>query len=651
MIQISFLNLVYCFFFNNTVGNKLSNKNKEKHNLPEGFWKRINEFAKPFYSLMALSLILNIIFSTFSALTIAIIKPLINVLNSKKEVEAAVKKVTEPGFFGDIKIWLEGLKESFNDSILNVVQNPDSIEATLFNMSLLIITLFLVKNLFKYFGSIAAMKLEEGFIKHVRDIVFAHLINLSVDFFGQRKEGELITIVTNDISILNTTTVSSVNIIIRELTQIIFFLALLIAISVDLTLIAFSTSIISLLIIKFAMKFLRRYATRMQNAISDFTSTLQESISGIRVLKAYNAEAKASNAFEENTEKFLKSSVKHKKIITIIPAINEIFAILALCVVLFVGGVAISDGNLSFDDLWLFLVSLFGIMSPITTVIDTVSKFQRGIVSAGRIFKLLDAQSTVVSGDKTIETFKEKISVKNLSFAYEDIPILKDVSFDIEKGKKVAFVGPSGSGKSTMLDLLIRFYDPASGSILIDDDDIKSLNSVDYRSLFGIVSQETILFNDSIAGNIRFGKPEASLEEVQEAAKDANAYNYISQTQDGFGTNVGDRGTKLSGGERQRLAIARALVRNPEILVFDEATSALDSESEQIVQEAINKNLEDRTAVIVAHRLATIIHCDTILVFDKGEIVERGSHTELLEKGGLYKKLYDIQFAEQSKNI
>jgi subfamily B ATP-binding cassette protein MsbA len=385
----------------------------------------------------------------------------------------------------------------------------------------------------------------------------------------------------------------------------------------------------------------------MQNAISDFTSTLQESISGIRVLKAYGAEAKASAAFEENTEKFLKSSIKHKKIITIIPAINEVFAIVALCVVLFVGGTAINDGQLSFDDLWLFLVSLFSIMSPITTVIDTISKFQRGIVSAGRIFKVLEAQSTVINGTEKIENFRDKISIRNLSFAYADIPILKDVSFDIEKGKKVAFVGPSGSGKSTMLDLLIRFYDPADGTISIDNQNIKNFDTDSYRSLFGIVSQETILFNDTIAGNIRFGKPEATIDEVTEAAKNANAFNYISATSDGFGTNVGDRGTKLSGGERQRLAIARALVRNPEILVFDEATSALDSESEKIVQDAINKNLEERTAVLVAHRLATIINCDLILVFDRGKIVERGSHAELLAMDGIYKKLYDIQFAEQ----
>ncbi len=628
----------------------MSKKNQEQHSLPDGFWKKINEFAKPFYGLMALSLSLNIIFSIFSALSIAIIKPLINILNPE-EVEEVAKKVTEPGIFGDVKIWLEGLKDTFSDGILHLVQNPDSIETTLLNMSILIISIFIVKNIFKFLGSIAAMNLEEGFIKHVRDIVFGHLISLSVDFFGQRKEGELITIVTSDTSVLNSTTVSSINILIRELTQIVFFLALLLATSVQLTLIAFSTSIISILIIKFAMKYLRRYASRMQSAISDYTSTLQESVEGIRVLKAYGAERNASDMFEENTTKFFKSSIKHKKIITIIPAINEVFAIFALCVVLFVGGLAIGNEELAFDDLWLFLVSLFSIMSPITTFIDTISKFQRGIVSAGRIFNVLNAKSTVVSGEEKIDSFKDKISVKNLSFAYGDIPILKDVSFDIEKGKKVAFVGPSGSGKSTMLDLIIRFYDPASGQIEIDNKEIKNLDAKDYRSLFGIVSQETVLFNNSIAGNIRFGKPDATRVEIEEAAKQANAYNYISQTENGFDTNVGDRGAKLSGGERQRLAIARALVRNPEILVFDEATSALDSESEKIVQEAINKNLEDRTAVIVAHRLATIINCDTILVFDKGKIVERGTHSELLELDGVYKKLYDIQFAEQSHGL
>ncbi len=597
---------------------------------------RIAGFVKPFAGLFVLCLVLNSFFSIFSAISVATIKPVFQFLfdtGTNAEV-AAASQIS----------FLDSLKNNFYSALTSLVVNPSDKSASLINLGLFIVVIFLLKNTFKYFASVATVTFEEGIVKSIRDTVFRKMTSLSIDFFVKRKEGTLISVITNDITAMSSYSISSISTILRELIQVIIFVFLLIAVSPYLTLIAFSTSIVSVLILKFAMKFLRRYASRMQAAMADFTSALQETIAGIRIVKGYNAEKKANKRFTDQTAKYVRSSIKHQKIITLIPSFNEIMAIVALCVVLLVGGSQVLSGEMKADDLMLFLFSLFASMSPILTVFNSISQFQRGIVAAERIFDVIDQQPKIVEGSKSINGFENSIEFKNVSFAYGETEVLKNINLKIDKAKKIAFVGASGSGKSTMLDLLIRFYDPTKGEILIDGMDIRSLNEKSYRSLFGIVSQETILFNDTIASNIAFGKEDATSGEALEAAKVANAYNFITNMPEGIDTYVGDRGVILSGGERQRISIARALIRNPLILVFDEATSSLDSESEKIVQEAIYNSLQDRTAIIVAHRLATIINCDEIYVFDCGEIVESGSHEELLMKNGIYKKLFDIQF-------
>ncbi len=621
-------------------------------------WLRIKDFVLPFFWLFLLSIFFNTTFSAFNAASIALIKPVIQLIIPAEDrsggglPDAAPRQgisnssgrdeVIGGNFLSDIKDHLYGLIEE-------IVQSDSGPEGSLINLSFLIIAIFLFKNIFKYLGAVTSVKLEQGIIKSIRDQVFNKLTSLSVGYFTKNKSGTLISVIANDVAILNTTTVASFNIILREMTQIVIFLFLLTSVSLNLTLIAFSTSIISLGIIRFAVKYLRRYAARMQTAMADYTSTLQETIAGIRVIKAYTAEQSTNRRFADVTKRFVRSAVKHKKILTLIPAFNEVFAILALCVVLYVGGSAVISGTMTADDFFLFLFTLFAIMSPITTVISAISNFQRGFVAAERVFDVLDQQPEVSTGDIAADRFNDGIEIKNISFAYEDADVLKDISLDIRKGKKIAFVGPSGSGKSTILDLIIRFYDPDKGQILFDGKNIRNFDVVSYRSLFGIVSQETILFNDTIANNMKYGDSAATEEQLIEVSKIANAYDFIIKAKDGFDTYVGDRGITLSGGERQRVAIARALLRDPEILVFDEATSSLDAESEQVVQEAIDKSLKSKTAIIVAHRLSTIVKCDEIYVFDMGRIVEKGSHNELLRLDGLYKKLYDIQFAEREE--
>lgn len=612
----------------------LFNKNSSKAS--QNFGKiliRILSFVKPFFGLFLLSVFLNTIFSTFTTISIALIKPVFQILFSVDDTTTN----TAIGFF-------DNLKNGFFVAVNSLIEVPGDKQSSLMNLSFLVISVFLIKNLFKYLSSVASVRLEEGIIKSIRDKVFSRLTSLSVDFFTKKKSGEIISIITNDVTVVNTVTIATMNGIIREMIQIFLYLILLLTISSYLTLIAFSTSIISFILIRSAMKYLRRYATRMQKAMAEYTTSLQETISGIRVVKAYNAEEVTNKRFFDQTKKYVVSAVKHLKIITIIPSINEIFAVLALCVVLLVGGYFVLSGQMKADDLMLFLFSLFTIMSPISTVINNISQFQRGFVAAERVFNIIDEKPTVQSGTSDIKGFNNKIQIQNVSFAYNDIDVIKNVSFDIEKSKKIALVGASGSGKSTMLDLIIRFYDPVKGTILLDGTDITELKIESYRSLFGIVAQETVLFNDTIANNIRYGLENITEQEIMEAAKLANAYDFVMKLPNGFNTYIGDRGIMLSGGERQRVSIARALIRKPQILVFDEATSALDTESEKIVQDAINSSMRDKTAIIVAHRLSTIIDCDEIIVFDNGKIVECGNHIELYNQCGVYRKLYDLQF-------
>ncbi len=592
-------------------------------------------FIKPFKWMLVYAFVLNLLFSLFNTLSVALIKPVFQILFKSQEI---TKKPENLNF-------LESLKDKFFDSLMYLITSNNEV-TTLIRFGFLLVFVFVLKNLFRYWNAVVMSKFEEGIIKSIRDKVFSKMTSLSLDFFNKSKQGSLVSIIANDVAVVNSTMISSFAVILREGSQVIFFLLFLMSISTELTLIAFSSSIFSLAIVRAAKKFLRRYATRMQKALADYTGTLTEIIAGIRIVKAYNAENIANQKFKSDSEKYVRSAVKHKQIVTIVPAVNEVFAILALTIVLLVGAMKIDNMELTADDLMLFLFSLFSIMAPLASVINQIVQFPRGFVSAERIFDILDKEPTVKDGTVELKEFCDKIEVKNLSFAYGETTVLNDINLEIERGTKVAFVGGSGSGKSTMLDLIIRFYDPQEGSIAIDGIDIREYTVESLRSIFGVVSQENMLFNDTVANNITFGKTSFVTEDIIEASKIANAYNFIEKLDTGFDTQLGDRGANLSGGERQRVAVARALISNPQVLIFDEATSALDAESEKAVQQAIEASLEGRTAIIVAHRLSTIINCDKIYVFQEGRIVESGSHQELLQKNGYYKKLCELQFGK-----
>ena len=575
-------------------------------------------------------------FSVLSTVTIIVIQPVLEALFNPESMNSHPLLSNNESISAAIKQW-------FFTTVLDIVQS-DSHSTTLLHLGLLILFLFILKNLTKYLGNNVNVRLGEGISKSIRDQLFKKMMSLSMDYFNRSKVGDNISFITNSVATMNGAVSPLFLTVFRQPIEIALFLAVLFSYSPFLTMIAFSTSIGSLLIIKLSTKAIKMYASRMLFSMHALTSLIQEMISGIRLVKTTASEDKATNQFEQETQRYVKASVKNQKLVDLVPVLNEILAISALCAVLYVGGNQVYDKELKPQELMTFLFALFSIMSPIAQLTNTPAVIQKGIVAAETVFDIIDQQPTVKNGNTSIHSFTSSISVDNLHFSYDgNHEVLHDIHLSIDKGKTIALVGQSGSGKSTMSDLIVRLYDPNKGSICIDGINIKEFSIEEYRQLFGIVSQDSFLFNDTIAENICFGKNIISEDEMIYAAKMANAHDFIISLPMGYQTKIGDRGVLLSGGQKQRLAIARALVRKPQILIFDEATSALDAESEHLVQEAIHNLLHGRTALIIAHRLSTIIDADCIYVFDNGSIAESGTHKELLEKGGIYFRLCSLQ--------
>ncbi|MBL7992894.1 MAG: ABC transporter ATP-binding protein [Candidatus Kapabacteria bacterium] len=597
---------------------------------------RLLHFVQPYRWLVIWALFFGAVFSALSALSIAIVQPIFQLL---------FDNVSLPVSSPDSGV-LSRVKDSFYSSIIHFIGIGETKSSALIRLGVLIIFIFILKNISKYCCNILTTLLNENLIRSIRERLFTKMLHFSMDFFTAQKGGHLVSIITNDVAAVQGSVTAATLALAREPLQIVLFLLMLVSLSPFLTLVAFGTSICALLLIRIATKTLRRYAERMQTVMSNFTSVLQETLGGIRIVKAFSMEERVINLFTMQTRGYVRAASKYQRVYDIVPATSEIFAIIALSVVLYVGGQQVFSGEMRSHELITFLFALFSIMSPITNVVSLPAQVQRGLVAAETVFGILDREPTVENGTQNAPNFEQEIRVDNVQFAYQKgRSVLSDISFSITKGRKIALVGGSGSGKSTMCDLLIRLYDPSEGHIFLDGTDIRQFTFASYRRFFGVVSQESLLFNDTIANNIRFGSMGVITDsQVHEAARIANAAEFIEKLPDGYNTFIGDRGVLLSGGQKQRLAIARALVGNPAILVFDEATSALDSESERLVQEAINNVLEDRTAIIIAHRLSTIVSADEILVFNEGRIIERGNHTELLAKKGMYSRLYDIQF-------
>jgi subfamily B ATP-binding cassette protein MsbA len=494
---------------------------------------------------------------------------------------------------------------------------------------------------------------EQGMIRDLRNDSYRHLHKLPMSYFKNEKTGNLISRITNDVNMVNTSISAVFLNMIREPLTIMVFLAIAISISWQLTLFSLVVLPFSLIVISYIGLILRKQSGLLQQKMADITNNLHETITGVKIVKAFGMEEYENKKFFGETQKFFKLVLKITRIRNISSPVTEFLSVIVGVVIIYFGAqLVLVDRSIKPSEFITFLFAIFQLMPPVKELSSVNNRIQESSAAADRIFEILDTEPRIKNADSPIEitSFKEKIVFENVSFLYDDSeePVLDGINLEIKRGSILALVGSSGAGKTTMVDLLPRFYDPTSGRILLDGEDIKQIRLEDLRKMMGIVTQETVLFNESVRSNIAYGLENYPDNMVIEAAKAANAHNFIVEMPKGYDTIIGEKGTKLSGGQRQRISIARALLKNPPIMILDEATSSLDNESEVLVQEAIERLMYDRTTFVIAHRLSTIRNADRIIVLDRGKIVQQGKHSELLQdENGIYKKLYHLQFQDK----
>ena len=504
----------------------------------------------------------------------------------------------------------------------------------------------LFSNLFRYASAMTVERLRVNTIQRMRDEMYSRVLEMNVGFFSDQRKGDIMSKITQDVMVVQFCITNTLQVAFRDPFLIVGYLALMIGISWELSLFAIVFLPVVGLIIGRIVKKLRNPAMRSQERMADMVSILDESLSGMKIIKGYNATKFIINKFMSVNKHFSSLVISMAKRQQLASPMSEFLGITAVAVILVFGGTLVESGAINGAGFIAFIAAFSQITRPLRSFIDQFANINQGVAAGERIFTLIDAESEVKDKEGAIEFegLKESIQLNNVHFSYDgERDVINNVSLTIKKGQTVALVGPSGGGKSTLSELIPRFYDVKSGDILFDGKSIKEYTQESLRSKMSIVSQDTVLFNDSIEGNILMGRPTATHEEVVNACKVANAHGFISEATEGYDTNIGDRGTKLSGGQRQRLSIARAVLKNPEILILDEATSALDTESEKLVQEALTNLLKGRTSIVIAHRLSTIYNADRIYVIDQGRVAEEGTHQELLAKGGIYAHLIEMQ--------
>jgi ATP-binding cassette, subfamily B, bacterial MsbA len=533
------------------------------------------------------------------------------------------------------------------DLLLHVAQRYDK-PTLLIVICLLIVVSTFLKNLFYYWSSYISSPIRSATITFLRNDVYEKILALPIGYFTERRKGDLISRMTNDIYEIESSVVSTLEGLIKDPLTIIGYLAYMIYLSPTLSLFLLILLPVTGFLIGRISRTLKRQSQDAAIRLGESLSVLDETLGGIRIIKGFGAEALLRLKFVRINDSLFHIRNKMNARRDLASPLTEVLGVIILTIILYYGGILVFHNNgqgFSGGDLISYIAVFAMLINPAKTLSTSIFNIQRGAAAMERVEDLLKAPVNIHDDPnaKKLETFRERIEFRNVSFSYEDASILEKINLVIEKGKTVALVGSSGAGKSTLADLVPRFHDVTGGQLLIDGVNIKDYSLKSVREQMSIVTQEPILFNDTIAANISLGKPEASLEEIMRAAQIANAHHFIMQKENGYETNIGDRGNKLSGGERQRLTIARAVLKNPPILILDEATSSLDTESERLVQDAINKMMEHRTSIVIAHRLSTIRHADEIIVLQKGRIVERGTHDELIGQKGFYKKLVDMQ--------
>ena len=591
----------------------------------------------PYWGKGLLSILLSLLSTVFSLFSFTLAAPFLGILFNNQPI------VTETIPF---ELTTEAIKQNFNYFLSQIIVT-EGVQQALLTVILMMIFFVFFKTLFHYLSNYAMAPFRTKTVRDIRDHLNSKILELQLSYFTEERKGDLISRMTSDVNEIEASIIRSLNHAIRAPITIIIYLTTLFIMSPKLTFFVLILLPLSGFVIGRIGKSLKRKSLKGQKRLGVLLSYIEETLYGLRIIKSFSTEKIIHDRFKKENQAYTRLMTRIWRKKELAGPFSEFMATIVIVIVIWFGGniVLSSDALMSPQAFMTYLIVFSQIIQPSKELSTVYYNLQKGLASVDRISGILDAKVTINEkpNAKSLKHFENKIEYKNLSFRYIEDYVLKNINLEVKKGQKIALVGQSGSGKSTLVDLLPRFYDVLEGEISIDGNNVQDLKINDLRGLMGIVSQESILFNDTIYNNIAFGLENATEEEIIEAAKIANAHEFILQTEHAYETNIGDRGTKLSGGQRQRISIARAVLKNPPIMILDEATSALDTESERLVQDALFKLMKNRTSIVIAHRLSTVRDADEICVLQDGEIVERGKHNELLEKKGVYKKLHDLQ--------
>ncbi|WP_340076881.1 ABC transporter ATP-binding protein [Leptobacterium sp. I13] len=605
------------------------------------YFKKILRFANPYKKYAYLNIFFNVLYALFSALSFVALIPMLDVLFKKSEQLHVKPTYTGIGNANDY------IKDYLNYQVTQYAGESEM--RALIMVITLVIVLFFMKNAFNYLAMYFITFLRNGVLKDIRNSLYDKIVSLPIAYFSEKRKGDIIARITSDVLEIQHSFLSILELIVREPLTILFTIAAMFVISAKLTIFVFIFIPISGMLISRIGKSLKRKSDKVQKEQGDFLSIVEETLGGLKIVKAFNAEKLFSDKFRNSTERFFRFSNSLLNRQNLASPTSEFLGILVIGILLWFGGkMVLIEQTLDASSFIAYMGLAYNILTPAKAISKASYSVKKGNAAAERVIEVLETENTINNAPDAIEKpiFEKTISIKNSSFKYEDKYVLKNFSLEIPKGKTIALVGQSGSGKSTLANLVTRFYDVNEGAIEIDGINIKNISIQSLRNLMGLVSQDAILFNDTVENNIKLGKQDATHQEIVEAAKVANAHEFIENLPEGYQTNIGDSGGKLSGGQKQRLSIARAVLKNPPIMVLDEATSALDTESEKLVQTALENMMKNRTSIVIAHRLSTIQKADRIVVLHQGNIVEEGTHTALIKKNGTYKKLVEMQSFE-----